>query len=171
MWNILSQRRRSKVAPVLAVVFLGLVGLGLMAAPLAMAASDADVEADGGPLATVKAFHAALQAGDADAAAQVLDKDILIFEGGRVQRSRAEYQGHHLQADLEASRYLTRTFENPRVMISGDLAVVASESRTTGRFRDRDYDLLGTETAVLTRGDDGKWRITHFHWSSRPAKR
>ena len=162
MRDILSQRRLLAVAAAFAVVLFGLIAVSL---PMAAVAAEA------GPLATVKAFHAALQAGDADAAAQVLDKDVLIFESGRVQRSRAEYQGHHLQADLTASRQLTRTFENARVMTSGDIAVVTSENRTTGRFRDRDYDLVGTETAVLARGLDGRWRITHFHWSSRPAKR
>jgi len=124
---------------------------------------------DAGPLATVAAFHATLRAGDADGVVRLLDKDVLIFEGGRVQRSLAEYQEHHLQADMEASRSLTRKILSTRVFAAGRQAVVATQSRTTGRFRDRDYDLMGTETAVLARGDDGAWRITHLHWSSRPA--
>lgn len=172
------------LAALFGIVLLGIGVLGLVAGlvtgpgassvfgikPAAAAEATLDPGTpDAGPLVTVAAFHAALRAGDANGVVRLLDKDVLIFEGGRVQRSLAEYQEHHLQADMEASRSLTRKILSTHVFAVGRQAVVATQSRTTGRFRDRDYDLIGTETAVLARADNGSWRITHLHWSSRPA--
>lgn len=51
---------------------------------------------------------------------------------------------------------------------SGDLAWVASEGRTRGRYKDRDIDRITTETMILRRVG-GVWRIVHVHWSSRAA--
>lgn len=116
----------------------------------------------------VDAFHAALARGDTAAAARLLTDDALIFEHGRAERSKAEYAGHHLPSDAayaQATRHET-TRRGGRV--TGDLAYVVSEGRTTGRFRDKDVDQVSVETMVLTRvGDD--WKITHVHWSSRAS--
>jgi ketosteroid isomerase-like protein len=51
---------------------------------------------------------------------------------------------------------------------AGELAWVASEGRTRGRFKERDVDRITTETMVLRR-QAGGWRIIHVHWSSRAA--
>src|SRR5690606_29848204 len=51
-----------------------------------------------GAAEAVDAFHAALRAGDRDAALAVLAEDALIFEAGGAERSRAEYASHHLEA-------------------------------------------------------------------------
>jgi hypothetical protein len=49
----------------------------------------------------------------------------------------------------------------------GSLAWVATEGRTTGRFRGKTINLATTETMVLRRV--GKtWLIVHVHWSSAP---
>ena len=52
----------------------------------------------------VDAFHAALRRGDTRSAAALLATDALIFEGGGVERSRAEYASHHLAADAAYSQ-------------------------------------------------------------------
>ena len=51
---------------------------------------------------------------------------------------------------------------------SGELAWVASEGRTQGRYKDRDIDRVTTETMILRRVS-GAWKIVHVHWSSRAA--
>lgn len=43
------------------------------------------------PVGTVMAFHAALASGDTDAALMHLSEDVVIFESGGVENSRAEY--------------------------------------------------------------------------------
>ena len=48
----------------------------------------------------------------------------------------------------------------------GSTALVVSESRIHGRYKDNDIDVISIETAVLERADDG-WKIVHLHWSSR----
>lgn len=120
------------------------------------------------PQGTVDAFHRALAAGDREAALALLDPEVLIFESGYAERSADEYSGHHLPADMAFSQAMAREVTERRVEIFGATAVVASETRTRGSFRGKDYDLAGTETMVL-RSVDGGWRITHIHWSSSPA--
>ena len=51
-----------------------------------------------------------------------------------------------------------------------DLAWVITRSRTTGTYREKTIDLVGTETMVLRRTADA-WHIVHIHWSSRAAKK
>ena len=116
--------------------------------------------------AVVAAFHAALERGDTAAALALMAEDVLVYEQGGAERSRAEYAAEHLAADAEFSRSTRSLTSGRRSRIDGDLAVVTSESRTTGRFRDRDVNSAGVETMVLRRTPAG-WRITHIHWSSR----
>lgn len=120
------------------------------------------------PEGTVDAFHRALEAGDGAAALALFDPGVLIYESGFAERSTAEYQGHHLPADMAFSQAMARQVTARQVRVEGDAAVVTSETRTKGAFRDKEYDLRGTETMVLRRDGEG-WRITHIHWSSSPA--
>jgi hypothetical protein len=41
-----------------------------------------------------------------------------------------------------------------------------TESEIEGRVKERNVNLLSTETAVLEPSPTG-WQITHLHWSSR----
>lgn len=113
-------------------------------------------------------FRAALAAGNAELAASYLSDDVLIFEGGGVERSKAEYAGHHLGGDIAFSQATQFTLTKRSVQLVGDIAITTSESRTTGNYRGRALNLLGTETMVLRR-EAGQWRITHIHWSSKSA--
>ena len=128
------------------------------AARLAPAASEAGAALD--------AFHAALRAGDRDAALALLAEDALIFEAGGAERSRAEYASHHLGADAAFAAATEATVTRRSGDASGDVAWITSEGRTTGTFNGRAVDRITAETVLLRRHGDG-WRIHHIHWSSR----
>lgn len=133
-------------------------------APTAPAAATADP----GAARVVDAFHTALAGGDTVAAAAFLSDALVVFEGGEAERSKAEYAGHHLPADAVFAKAAGSQMTRRSGGVSGELAWVASEGRTQGRYRDRDIDRITTETMVL-RQVSGVWKIVHVHWSSRPA--
>lgn len=115
--------------------------------------------------AVVEAFHAALKSGDTKAVAASLAGDALIYESGGVERSKAEYASHHLPADAAFATAVTRTVTRQAGNASGDMAWIATESRTKGIYKGREIDSASTETMVLRR--EGRvWKISHIHWSS-----
>ena len=117
-------------------------------------------------VATVNAFHDALRRGEKTAAVEALDPSVVIFEEGYVERSRAEYEAHHLDSDVSFASASTSTVTARSASVSGDVVWVTSEGRTTGGVGERAIDRITTETMVLVRGASG-WRIRHIHWSSR----
>jgi ketosteroid isomerase-like protein len=116
----------------------------------------------------VDSFHAALARGDTAAAAALLSDEALIFEAGGAERSKADYASAHLPGDAVFAQATKAEITRRTGGVAGDLAWVASEGRTRGRYRDRDVDRITTETVVLRR-QAGAWRIVHVHWSSRTA--
>lgn len=117
-------------------------------------------------VATLEAFHHALEEGrDADALS-LLAEDAVIFESGGVEASRAAYADRHLGADMAFLADMSVAVLGRDVREEADLAAITSRTRTTGTHDGRAIDLQGTETAVLARGNGG-WRIVHLHWSSR----
>ena len=116
----------------------------------------------------VDAFHAALARGDTVAAANYMADDAVIFEGGGVERSKAEYATAHLAGDAAFAKAAPSVLARRTGAAGGNLAWVASEGRTRGRYKGRDVDQVTTETMIL-RHAAGAWRITHVHWSSRAA--
>lgn len=118
------------------------------------------------PADVVEAFHRALVAQDREAALRLLTADAVILESGGYETSRDEYASHHLGADMEFSAATERTVDKRWIEQRGEVAWVLSSTRTRGRFRDRDIDVRGVETMLLTH-IDGQWRIAHIHWSSR----
>lgn len=129
-----------------------------------------DVQAEAVAAASVvDAFHAALENGDTEAALALLAEDVLIFEGGAAERSKAEYAQHHLAADAAFSAAVPTTRSRRIARAVADSAWVASESRTTGQFNGRPIDSASVETMILRRQADG-WRIMHIHWSSRAVR-
>lgn len=121
------------------------------------------------PAAAVDAFHAALGRGDTAAAAALLANDALIYESGRAERSKAEYAAHHLAADAAFAKSTRREVTRRQGRIVGDLAWIATETRTTGTYKQRPINSTGTETMLLRRERAG-WRIVHVHWSSADVK-
>lgn len=119
--------------------------------------------------AVVDAFHAALGRGDSSAAAALLAQDALIFESGGVERSKAEYESHHLAADAAFSKAVPAVVLRRAGHAANGLAWVATESSMTGTYKDRAVDRLSTETMILRDVDRG-WKIVHVHWSSQAAK-
>ncbi|HEY1143049.1 MAG TPA: nuclear transport factor 2 family protein [Sphingomicrobium sp.] len=118
-----------------------------------------------GAAATVDAFHAALRRGDTKAAAALLADDVLIFESGGAERTKAEYAAHHLPADAVFAQLVSSTVTRRAGRGDGAGAWVASEGRTTGTYKGKALDLDTTETMVLRRIGQA-WKITHIHWSS-----
>ncbi len=134
------------------------------------AAAVDDIQAEAVAAASVvDAFHAALEHGDTASALALLADDVLIFEGGEAERSKAEYAQHHLAADAAFSAAVPATRSRRMGRAGADSAWVASESRTTGQFNGRAIDSLSVETMVLRREADA-WRITHIHWSSHAVR-
>ena len=114
----------------------------------------------------VDAFHAALAKGDGATAAALLAEDVLIYEGGHAERSRAEYASHHAGADAAYAAAVPAKLTQRSGVVEGGVAWVTSESRATGKYKDKPVDRVTTETMILRRTAEG-WRIVHIHWSSR----
>jgi ketosteroid isomerase-like protein len=120
--------------------------------------------------AVVDRFHAALRRGDTAGALAHLSDDVLIYESGGAERSKAEYASHHLGADAAFSQAVPSTLTGRSGWSAANVAWIASESRNTGTFRGRAIDSMSKETMVLRRTPAG-WRIVHIHWSSANAKK
>jgi hypothetical protein len=121
------------------------------------------------PAETVAEFHEALSAGKSEQAGALLSPDIQIYESGYVERSREEYTGHHLKADIEFAKATKNKVLKQSERIDGKLAVVMQETETTGKYKGNNVHLFGTETALLEKQGE-KWVIVHIHWSSRKSK-
>ena len=113
----------------------------------------------------VDAFHAALKRNDSKTALGLLSKEVVIFESGGVENSRAEYAAHHLKSDAEFSAATIRTPVSQHVTKEGKMASVMRVENVTGNFRGRPVNSRSVETMVLNLTDAG-WRIVHIHWSS-----
>lgn len=116
----------------------------------------------------VESFHAALAAGDREAAMRLLAPDAIIQESGGVE-TRADYEGHHLPGDIEFARAVPSTRGPITVTIVGDAAWTSGTSVTKGTFRTRAINSVGAELMVLSR-TNGAWRIRAIHWSSRTPR-
>ena len=115
--------------------------------------------------ATVDGFHAALGRGDGPAAMKHLAPDAIIMEGGGIE-TRAEYESHHLAADMEFAKAIPSTRSNVAVQVNGDTAWLTSASRTEGTFKEKPVNSRGAELMVLAKTSEG-WRIRAIHWSSQ----
>ena len=122
----------------------------------------------GGPVAAVEDFHAALARGDAAGAASLLDPKATVFEEGYVERGKAEYTAEHLPADIAFTATMHERLDRRDVVSGTDMALVTSETRLTGVFKDKVVDRISIETMVVKRGPHG-WRIVHIHWSGHAA--
>jgi len=123
---------------------------------------------ESGPVDVVRAFHAALTAGDSAAALDLLAPDVVVLEAGGVEASRDEYASHHLQSDIAFVSSVTREVTRELSGMDGDVAWVLGGARTRGTKRERPIDSVVAETMILRHTPAG-WRIVHIHWSSRRA--
>jgi cyclophilin family peptidyl-prolyl cis-trans isomerase/ketosteroid isomerase-like protein len=113
----------------------------------------------------VDGFHAALAAGDSVGALSYLAPDAVILESGDLE-TRAEYEAHHLGADMVFTQAVPSTRVMTKLVQNGDVAWVASISTSKGAFRGREISSQGAELIVVSRTDAG-WQIRAIHWSSR----
>ncbi len=93
----------------------------------------------------------------------------MIYESGFAERSRDEYAGHHLGADIGFAKTTTRKVLQHGVKVNGPLAVIWEETETAGTADGKPVRSLSTETTMLEKKGKG-WVIMHLHWSSRDVK-
>lgn len=117
----------------------------------------------------VDAFHKALAAGDTKQALALLADDVLIYEDGGAEKSKAEYAAHHLEADMAFLKGVKQSVVAHSARVYGDVAWVMNQAKTTGTYKDKSISSASTETVVLRR-IDGDWKIVHIHWSSADIK-
>jgi ketosteroid isomerase-like protein len=113
----------------------------------------------------VEAFHAAVAAGNAAAAAELLAADAVIVEGSGIE-TREQFVTGHLPLDIEFEKSVPAKRGPIKASVHGDAAWTITTSEMKGTFQGRAVDLLGAETMVLAREAAG-WRIKAIHWSSR----
>ena len=117
----------------------------------------------------VDAFHKALTDGDTEQAMALLADDVLIYESGYAETSKAEYASHHLEADMAFLKGVKQSVSARSAQAGGDFAWVTSKGETIGTYKDKAIDSASTETMVLRR-NAGQWKIVHIHWSSADNK-
>lgn len=115
------------------------------------------------PEQTVDAFYAALQTNNAALALSLLSPDAIVFELGKIDRSRKDYAATHLPADIEIASRGRRELLSRRRGDFGDARWVASTYREFGRTDGTQSNLLA-ETVILRQAGDA-WQIVHLHWS------
>ena len=115
-------------------------------------------------VATVAGFHEALRRGDGPAAMKLLAPDAMILEGGALE-TRAEYENHHLAADIEFAKTVPSARSDVLVKIEGNTAWLTSRSLMDGEFKGKPVKSSGAELIVLTKTQNG-WQIRAIHWSS-----
>ena len=71
-----------------------------------------------------------------------------------------------MKSDMAFLAQMEREIIERDAAVQGNSASIVTESRIKGRYKERDIDLVSTETAVLERDADA-WKIVHLHWSSR----
>lgn len=113
----------------------------------------------------VLAFHKALKDGDKEIVKRILADDVVIFEGGGVERSEAEYEHHHMSADMAYLKEMSIETIEHHVQVSGNAALSLSRSKVTGTYKGKTIDREGMETITLLKKND-QWLISHIHWSN-----
>lgn len=124
------------------------------------------VSAQQSPVDVANRFHELQAAGDSLGALALMASDVVIFESGGVEASREEYRSHHLGVDVQFASSVEREIVDQQTQTMGEHALVLTQTRVTGTFREREINSRGVETLVLRRTPEG-WRIVHVHWSSR----
>lgn len=115
-------------------------------------------------VAAVSGFHGALTEGDSVKAIAFLASDVVVLESG-VAQSRADYLGHHLGADMKASKTSTGERTVTQVTVVGTAAYVVATTFTPGSGTNpQGSDMV--ELMVLSKSQAG-WQIRAVHWSSR----
>jgi len=110
-------------------------------------------------------FHQALKSGDKLTARALLADDVLIFEGGGIEKSADEYAQHHMLSDMKYLAEINTEVVDYNIKVMGDIAYAMSKSKSTGQYKGKSINNEGMETMVLQK-EAGKWKIVHIHWSN-----
>ncbi len=132
------------------------------------AAAQSAAADSGAVVQVVHRFHEALTRGDSSAVMALLSPDVVIMEGGAVERN-ADYRSHHLSGDIAFARALPAARGAVQVVVSGDAAWAWSTSITQGTYKARTINSSNAELMVMSRVND-TWLIRSIHWSSRARK-
>ncbi len=120
-------------------------------------------ETDAGKVIT--AFHKALKLGHKKKARSLLDDNVIIFEGGSVEKSADEYANHHMIADMKYLAKIKTEVLTHSVKVIGDMAYSMSRTRSTGQVSGKYLNSESMESMVLQKKNN-KWKIVHIHWSN-----
>ena len=158
--KLLKENRPNKVRFVIAILLMA--GITSTVSGQAEAIENADHPA----VVAATQLGDAITAGDVDTLKALIAPDVLIFESGGVESSLAEYEDHHMPADIAFMKNMSSEVISRRVIEAGDSAIVLTQSRISGVYKEKEVDLSSTETLVLEE-TDGQWKVVHIHWSSR----
>ncbi|MGB1256106.1 MAG: copper resistance protein CopC [Thiolinea sp.] len=117
------------------------------------------------PMSVANAFAAALSRADTELLKTIAAPEIIIFEGGVVENSFAEYAAGHMESDIAFMAKVERTVKSQQVVEDSKLATVITHSELRNKATtDSMRSML--ETMLLKRGEAG-WKIIHIHWSAQ----
>lgn len=119
-----------------------------------------------GPTAAIDTFRTALATGNRAAIKDVLADDVLVFEGGGVERSLKEYSSHHLGSDIKFSKSVDFKLAERTVHEENELAVISSRYNVSGSYKGSDIDLTMNETITVSKSNESAWKIIQIHWSN-----
>ncbi|MDX1527440.1 MAG: nuclear transport factor 2 family protein [Gammaproteobacteria bacterium] len=133
---------------------------------VSLIASDVRGETPPTAIEVVDAFHQSLKNGNSESAVALLAEDLVVLEQGGIDRSKQAYVSGHLNADIDFARAVTRRVIERRSGGEDRVHWVLSRYRLTGSYRGARVDRSMVETMILSKVD-GRWRISHIHWSER----
>lgn len=112
----------------------------------------------------VTQFHQAIQAGNKKEARSFLADNVIIYEGGRVERSADDYANHHMLADMKYLADIDIEILEHEVSVLGNIAYSTSRTKLTGDVKGKQINSEGMESMILQK-IESKWKIVHIHWS------
>jgi len=143
---------------------IGVAAVVFLCAPARSVSGQASRTDSAAVVAAVSGFHGALTEGDSMKATSYLANDVVVLESG-VAQSRADYLGHHLGADMKASKSATGKRTITQVTVVGTAAYLIATTFTPGNTTNpQGSDMV--ELMVLSQSPSG-WQIRAVHWSSR----
>ena len=111
----------------------------------------------------VAEFSQALQASQVARVSELLDPNVLIVEGGGIERSLQQYAAHHMKADMKYLSGKKVSVLERQAWEVGDAAYVVTRSTLQGSA---EADAVVMSETMVLRRIDGLWKIAHIHWSN-----
>lgn len=122
------------------------------------------------PEQVVDDFHQHLAEGWKEGALLHLSPELVLFEQGYAERSREAYASGQLESDMVFAASTQREILQRDGGSYAGRAWVTTQAGVRGRVGGQSIDLQSTETMLL-RHIEGRWQITHIHWSAHPVER